>query len=116
MVVVTGCFSFASRPLLPENKAPVIDAGYPDSGQTISIGSNGTTVWIKAYDPEGAELDYSWSCGEHIECGTAALVKRGSSVTIPWEPALDGQVLEVTVEDDEHKIASRRWPIVVPAQ
>ncbi len=94
----------------------MIDAGYPESGQTISIGSNGTTVWIKAYDPEGAEVAYSWSCGQHIECGTAALVKRGSSVTIPWEPELDGQVLEVTVEDDEHQSTSRRWPIEVPVQ
>jgi hypothetical protein len=112
---VSGCYYTGPMPDWEENVPPRVLASNPPDGESIVVGPDGRQVMVVAHDPDPDDVvTLTWWFTRDGRIPDATPFEGGSTVTLPWDPALDGQDLRCLVYDDAGHDLQLSWPLEVP--
>ncbi len=120
-----GCFAFWPTPYLEENEAPSIRDVSREDGTTVTIDGANDVFFVTAEDPDldvesGDAVEFVWQAGPYLvdpreerEFDNGDNIVFYSTIEIPYDPELDGEMLSVTVYDAEGADDRMSWPLEV---
>jgi hypothetical protein len=112
---LSGCYYTGPMPDWEENVPPRILASNPPDGEALVVGPDGRQVMVVVHDPDPDDVvTLTWWFTRDGRIPDATPFEGGSTVTLPWDPALDGQDLRCLAYDEAGHDLQLSWPLEVP--